>query len=516
MCAKYSRRELAKLLPAVDLGSSIAEQDTLLQSARVDTSAYTDLFHDRVDLIPGTKGSGKSALYRIFVEFLAEDLLEQRKVVIAHGVRTQSDVAFQHFQDDFDQFSEDDFVVFWCVYLVSLAHEHFVNDSRYKELLEPCEREIQGFKATCYNAQIPELGGKKSLRDVIRWAISAASALRPGVRYDPTDGSFTATLFADKPLVEFPQSGEPKLANLPRNVGKVKDDLEAILVRAGCSLWLMVDRLDEIFPRRSDLETRALRGLLRTLRLFESPTIRVKVFLRDDILAQITGGGEGFTALTHVTARQADSLRWLEEQILTMVTKRIFVSDRFANYLKVDRERLNGSSAYRQECFYRIFPPTVHKGPRQSATLRWIYTHVADGNGAVTPRDVIDLLMRAKQHQQDDFRQNPEGEVEFVIGAQAIAYGLEQLSQRKCETYLQAEFPHFSESIRKFVGGKTDYSERALRELLGSGAKDTIDDLVSIGVLKEIQREGRRTFQIPFLYRAGLRVTRGRAVERVA
>ena len=61
-------------------------------------------------------------------------------------------------------------------------------------------------------------------------------------------------------------------------------------------LWLMVDRLDELFARRSDTETRALRGLLRTLTLFRSDRIRVKVFLRDDILEQIVAG-QGFTAL---------------------------------------------------------------------------------------------------------------------------------------------------------------------------------------------------------------------------
>ena len=53
------------------------------------------------------------------------------------------------------------------------------------------------------------------------------------------------------------------------------------------SLWLMVDRLDEVFPRRSDVERTALRGLLRAMRYFASASIRVKVFLRDDMLEQV-------------------------------------------------------------------------------------------------------------------------------------------------------------------------------------------------------------------------------------
>jgi hypothetical protein len=44
----------------------------------------------------------------------------------------------------------------------------------------------------------------------------------------------------------------------------------------------MVDRLDEIFPRRSAVERKALRGLLRATRFFSSDGIRVKIFLRDN------------------------------------------------------------------------------------------------------------------------------------------------------------------------------------------------------------------------------------------
>lgn len=58
----YSNKVLLPLLQHIDLGTSVAESDTLLETARIETSAFADLLNDRVDLIPGTKGSGKSAL----------------------------------------------------------------------------------------------------------------------------------------------------------------------------------------------------------------------------------------------------------------------------------------------------------------------------------------------------------------------------------------------------------------------------------------------------------------------
>src|SRR5712692_7093745 len=122
----YNRAELARVLTQVDLGSSVAEEDGLLQTARVETSVFTDLLQDRVDLVPGTKGSGKSALYRIFVDFLSGHLLAQRKVVVAHGVRSEGDSVFHAFKEQFEMLSESDFVNFWCIYLISLSHEQFL------------------------------------------------------------------------------------------------------------------------------------------------------------------------------------------------------------------------------------------------------------------------------------------------------------------------------------------------------------------------------------------------------
>src|SRR5580693_8405968 len=131
----YANNILLALLQGLDLGTSVAESDTLLESARIETSVFTDLLNDRVDLVPGTKGSGKSALFRIFVDFLPDFLLSQRKVVVAHGIQAPGDPVFHAFTDRFSKLSEEEFVSFWCIYLVSLAHEQFIKGPRYHEYL---------------------------------------------------------------------------------------------------------------------------------------------------------------------------------------------------------------------------------------------------------------------------------------------------------------------------------------------------------------------------------------------
>lgn len=509
----YKNREVEDLLAHMNLGSSVAESDNLLEVARIENSAFADLVNDRIDLVPGTKGSGKSALFRIFVDFLPDYLLKQRKVVVAHGVQAPGDPVFHAFSDQFSKLTEAEFVSFWCIYLVSLAHEQFVKGARYTSYLKEASDEIKNFRRACENARIPEITGNKTLRSILEWALHVLSTWRPKLKYRLPEGAgeLELDLFGN-PVEQRPAADTSSEEDeLPKYVTDIKDGLEAVLRKSGLGLWLMIDRLDEIFPRRSETERKALRGLLRAMRYFASDQIRVKVFLRDDMLDELVRGPEGFTALTHITARQADTLRWTVDQILAMLVKRLFANAELRNFLKVDRQAVDASAKYRAECFEKVFAPTVFRGPKQSPTIRWIFNRCADGRGVVTPRDVLDLVIRAKQRQQDICASDPNGTTDWIIGPSAVRYGFEELSERKRQTYLQAEFPHLWGHIEKFVGGKTDYGEKTLRELLGPNWKLVADDLVAIGFLAKKTKPSEDVYSIPVLYKHGLGITLGRA-----
>lgn len=507
----HKNAEILDAVQRIDLGSSVAEQDDLLETSRIETSAFSDLFADKVDLVPGTKGSGKSALFRIFTDFLPQTLLMNKKVVVAHGVQKQGDLIFQAFKSEFEKLSEDDFVDFWCIYLVSLAHEHFIKGARYAHLLADAKREVEAFKKACENANIPEIKAEKTFREILGWVLGALKKYTPRLSYElPNEaGTLELDLFG-KPAAPEPHPKHNKSdQGPPTYVIEIKETLEAVLKKAGVSVWLMVDRLDELFPRRSKVESSALRGLLRAIRIFSAEQIRVKVFLRDDMLDNLLASGEGFTALSHLTARQADTLKWSEEQILNLIVRRMYASDSLCSLLRVDRDKLTSSLDYRREAFYKLFPQSVHRGSRQSTTLRWIYSHSCDARGVVTPRDVIDLLTKGKQRQQDELKANLAGESDVIIGSSAIRYGFEQLSLKKKQTYLQAEFPHLWPFIEKFEGGKSSLSESAIQRTLGGKAKAVLVDLVAIGVLSVTKRGSECTYTFPSLYRKGLSLTQG-------
>jgi hypothetical protein len=243
------------------------------------------------------------------------------------------------------------------------------------------------------------------------------------------------------------------------------------------------------------------------MRIFSTTRMSLKVFLRDDILEDITR--DGFTALTHVTAKSSTPLSWNEDQILTLIVNRLFANEKLRLYLQIDIERLSANQQYREQSFYKVFPRRVRRGDNQSDTLSWIYKHTMDGRGTVTPRDVIELITKAKQWQETQCVASQGENCEDIITGPALVFALGEVSKRKRETYLAAEFPHFWPSIEKFEGGKSSYSERRIHDLLGIEADDSIKALCAIGFLRQVRRRGAPAYEIPFLYRAGLGIKQG-------
>ena len=497
--------DYTKLLNSFDIGCSVAENDTALKEARIETSAFTGLAQDTIDLVRGTKGSGKSALFLIFSDYVKDFLLEKYKTVIVNGVEPQGDPVFKSFHDAFNELDEIEFQNFWRIYFISLIDRYFIENPQFEYIKSEYAREVQDFKELCRKARIPQVQQRNRLQDIVALVLKVCSNIRVTQTYNHKTDIFQTTL-EYSPHV--PASTEK--AKAPIFLNEIHESLLILLNKADLNIWVMLDRLDEVFLRRTEIERKALRALLQTTRSFTTSRIRIKIFLRDDIFEYITDES-GFTGLTHVTSRASDVLTWNKTEILHLITKRIFISNTIASYYKIDKDRLNISESYREECFYRIFPGQVERGANQSSTLDWIFNRCQDGKGVVTPRDIIDLLIFARSRQQELFSSEPV-EQEFLIGPVALKHGYIRLSEKKRETYLRAEFPHFWPYIEKLEGSKAEHNRDTLRKHFGGNTDMVIKNLCSIGFFQ--YKKTTDTFQVPFLFRAGLKLKQGKAFKK--
>jgi len=500
------RAELVRLINAIDLGAPVAEHDTVLYEARIETTAFQDLFRDRVDLIPGTKGSGKTALFRLVSEFLQPFLLKTRTVILT-GVEATGDPVFHAFKKRFEELNEMEFQNFWRVYFVALLLEKFIKQEDYKDLLVHVENEVKYFVEQCRKAKIPEVNHSRSFKDIVE-AVLCRIKLKFGNAEASEEGmSYSAVEIEPAEAVSGHKENQGE--DTPMFLNEIHDAILAVLKKSGVKVWTMLDRLDEVFPRRTKLERKALRALLATTRNFPTASIRIKLFLRDDIFESVLVGHEGFTALTHIEARRCPTLRWSPKDIQLLIVKRFSTNSRVRTFFKIDRRLIEQNDMeHAVEVFNRMFPIQVVPGKRQSGTLDWLYHHCEDGRGVVTPRDVIDLLEFALKGQVDNLNRGVE-KSELLVGALALKEAFVELSKKKCRTYLEAEFPEFWPDIKKFENSKAEHNEQSLTKLLGEKWKDKVEDLMALGFLK--QHPKRNTFVVPFIFRVGMSLRQGKA-----
>jgi hypothetical protein len=506
---KTDTQSIISLIKSINLGGPVAEHDALLFEARIETPAFYDLYCDRVDLIPGTKGSGKTALFRLMSEKFSQVMFKTTRIVLLTGVEATGDPVFQAFKDKFEDLTENEFENFWRVYFVALILERFVKNEQYADILDNAKKEIDEFKIKCRAANIPEVEQKSTFRDIVQGVLRCITFRVGNVESGPAGSSFTALEVA-------PSEGDAKNMNVkieqpPLFLNGIHDAMISVLQKAGVGIWIMLDRLDEVFPRRTKLERNALRALLRTTRNFTTPLIRIKIFLRDDIFENILNGNDGFTALSHIEARKAATLSWGPEEIQLLIVKRIAHNLMVRRLYTIDNDLISKNDmSYAAEVFYKLFPLQVMSGKNQSKTLDWIYHHCKDGCGVVTPRDVIDLLEFALKSQMEHL-QRGVCDVTYLVGAQALREALVKLSVKKCRTYLEAEFPGFWPFIKCFKGHKAEHNSTSLEHLLGGKWNSIVDDLVSIGFLMHRPRAG--TYLVATLFRAGMDIRQGKAFK---
>lgn len=487
------------MLRSLQIGSPIAEQDTLLFESRVETSVFSELVTDSIDIVRGTKGSGKSALFRLFADF-GSIFLDKRTVSIK-AVETRGDPIFLKFRPEFETFDEIDFENFWRIYFISVVTSQFFGSEQFATYVRGSRRNVSKFRALAKANGFPIKESAFSVPGLVAWVLGKVPRVKKiSAAVDPESS-------APEMGIEF-EARAVSEERVPIFVAALQESLLTVLRAADIRLWIMLDRLDEAFPRRSAIERTALRALLRATQAFNDDHVRLKIFLRDDIFDSITDTEGGFVALTHIMARCSHVLRWNREQILQLITNRIYLENSPATrFFKVDRERLSRDETYRLECFYHIFPRRLKAGARQSTTLDWLYKHCEDANGVVTPRDVIDLINFARHYQADFVRSN-QTTSECLLSPAAILHGHREMSMKKRESYLKAEFEHFWRVIERFENQKAEHDEVSLRRLLGDDFRH-VKDLRSIGFLKH--NPGTKTYSIPFLYRPGLGIRQGKS-----
>jgi hypothetical protein len=108
-----------ELIGNLDLGKSVAEFDDALERYFIETSAFRELINDKVDIIAGDKGTGKTAIYRI-LQKQYPTLPTLKNVEILAAFSLSGNPIFQKLGEH-DIQDEGEYIRLWKLYFLSLA-----------------------------------------------------------------------------------------------------------------------------------------------------------------------------------------------------------------------------------------------------------------------------------------------------------------------------------------------------------------------------------------------------------
>ena len=435
------------------------------------TEDFSRFLSNKIWLIRGAKGTGKSLLFRLFVEqsekaknLAAADVdLNNVHFIAGYGqprlhrqILESADLASYE-----QQVGENNWQSFWLNYaLLQLCgalpelRSLFNPDEdlvRLSSEQNPEHAQIVSWLANSTNS--PQSGDR--LRTVDRWLQD--NSQRVWLLYDELDAGFGST---------------------PTDYLRRKRSLEALL-----GWWLESGTsLKSIVP---------------------------KIFLREDIWNQLN-----FTNKGHYSGRLLQ-LRWDEADLWRLVLRQSLTSSEtlsksFEEKLGITVDRLNTIELEQlRTSLYHLWGERMGR-TKKAYTYNWVRTRIADGQKNCFPRSLVLLLQEAVKAEKNFLT---EYSSEIVLRPKALIEALPYVSEQRVDE-VRDEYRELEEYLTKLRGERSPIDETRLAEIWD--VKDTklaelIREMVDAGIFTERSRPKDlppRLYAVAELYLYGLNMVR--------
>jgi hypothetical protein len=471
------------VLTKLDLGSSVAEFDQMIERHFVITNAFRELVAGKVDIVAGDKGAGKTTIYN-YLQNQHANLPQLGNVEIVPAFNPSGNPVFRRLITR-DPYSEVQYIAFWKIYILSLVGNRLLKRMRGapNSGTQKLDVLLAGIGLRSKDDSVVTIFTRLSkwfhrLMNPVAVAQSETGLPAPSSELN-TEGLINREEANKDEIIDYDES----LALL--NTALEENDI---------TVWVLLDRLDEAFTGYPDTEQPALRALFRTyldMRAFQR--IGLKLFVRRDLFKRIIRGG--FVNLSHVSARKAEII-WDQEDLFSLLCRRIKTSDEFLGILELNE-------ATNEQVFSTVFPDRI---ARKLTTWNWMLSSIQDGTGFAAPRNLVDLVNLAIEEQtRREWRESRT----YAVGVPLIELGsleraLIRLSQRRLEDTLLAEATEdVAVLIEGFRGAKPEHNDASIANIFGVSliqAKEFAEVLINIGFFSR----GAEKHSIPLLYRSAL------------
>lgn len=474
-------KPLQRALEFLDFGADVAENDAGLLDYFIETTDFKTILSDKVDVIRGHKGLGKSAIYRTL---LSGRFDPPNTFIVDASDATSSDL-FRATQAA--EKTEDQFKLLWTAHIASVAANEVLRVTPEATYNRDALGQMRDFLK--YIGLLK--GAKKStLLDSLRKAKDFSIGLGLSEEGIPSlDFSVGLENNTERTLVS-----EQHFLDL---IGLCVE----VLRTNGKRLWITMDRLDELFSKGSVNEASALRALFRShltiCAIRQGQTeVRPKIFIRTDIYERITRKA-GFTNVTHFRDL---NIIWTARSIVALVARRVTSNTEAKRCLSK-----NGVNVEDPKSVWDALAPAKIQSQQSHS---WIAKATTDSSGAFNPRNYITLLSLAARKNQDLLKSNPLGSYgDTILSSDSIIGSFGELSRKRLDDTVLSEFPDCRQYIERLRGGIASFdAKHQFAAAIGVETDEQLERatnlLVDSGLLTKITHS---TFSIAYMYRPALR-----------
>ncbi len=481
-----------EILTESDFGRAKAENDKLLAETFVETDLWRFMLAERVDVVLGAKGSGKSAVYAGL--FRMSDRLRRQKIHLVGAENLTDDPVLRELPR-IPAATWDELVGVWKLYILTLVGEQL-----RKLKLRNSHATFVVSKLQQANL-LPEHPGSPIVELFAR--VVKYTKLKLGVEFSvdpmgmPTAG-VTFEIGMKEPSPAEKSRGAVSVHQLLLEVGQA-------VGRKNIKLWVLIDRLDTAFPSASSsMESAALSALIQTyIDLVGRPYgLSLKLFLRDDVWERIARHPEYPTPGADVV--EPFGIRWDDDALIDLVSRRLAHNRGISKAYGVNEAKLRQSLDARRDLVSRVVFGVPFSSATQAHLPERLLNQFRDGEGRIAPRELIRLLTVASQVQLERIHLGIANfKAEELFEPETLADAARQVSQARLFQTLCLEYPELYLPISQLRGGRPDQTPTSLAgvwRVSEEQAAKTADELRWLGFFER----GEGSYRVANLYQAAL------------
>ena len=470
--------------PEVNAADTDKKQDFTLLFQR--TNDFEKFLDHATCLIRGRKGTGKTALYWLFLKYrsdaqkLARGRLDNTVFLSAHGRYQESRPTRGQFQFIHENLQQQGgtWEAFWRAYLLLRCHqENLCNfpknrkGEKFSELKNIINNLPKGKWQSEYNQVLLELSTNSILSEIVNDAINII----------------------------------------------IHEDTK----NKSQKIWFLYDDLDEDFPEVGEVRQSALSGLFQLVQSCDAnrlTEIGFKIFLREDIWNRLI-----FDNKSHFTGRDI-ILQWTRVDFLRLALRQSIQSPDFKDL--VNRFSPIAEDAIDQtpedaidKALELLWGIRRRKGDKAKYVSRWVYERLTDSSGTTFPRSLSILLTGAKEQELSyQGKSSIQTPTDRLLRSKSLEIGLKKASEKRCDE-IKEEYPHLTKFFDSLKRKSALLPKDELHSIWKESAQDIADFeefenfasfLTEIGIIQLREKDQRYKFADIYVY--GFKMDRQGAV----